>query len=117
MKPLRTILLATVFLAALFTVPAFDLQAGGGNGPYKTVVIQEPFLKGCLVVRPDKIKAISEIEGPLPVLLYERSEDASDAGPEMELLTRVASYGYVIVAEPAPGGDGSLHPGNSCDSP
>ena len=70
----------------------------GGPGPYKAIVLEESWLKDYTIVRPERLSAVAEIEGPLPVVLFGNGGCSRDSGYFLPYMTHLASYGYIVIS-------------------
>ena len=70
----------------------------GGSGPYKAVIVEEDWLRDYTIVRPEKLRATAQIEGPLPVLLFGLGGCTRDAEYFYSYMTHIASFGYIVVS-------------------
>ena len=71
----------------------------GGSGPYKAVAVRECSLPGYVVYRPMNIgQAVAREKGALPVLVFANGGCMDTSIGYENMLTDLASYGYVVVA-------------------
>ncbi len=71
----------------------------GGSGPHKAVAVQERSLPDFVVYRPANLHAAAAREGgKLPVLIFANGGCMDTSIGYENMLTDVASYGYVVVA-------------------
>ena len=71
----------------------------GGSGPYKAVAVRERSLTDFVVYRPvDMVQATTREGGKLPVLVFCNGGCMDTSIGYENMLTDVASYGYVVVA-------------------
>lgn len=89
-------LLASVALSAQ-TVDMKVLE-NGGTGPYKAAIVTDESLPDYTIYRPQDLKAASEAEGPLPVMVWANGGCSNTSITHELVLNEVASQGYVIVA-------------------
>ncbi|MBR1434772.1 MAG: alpha/beta hydrolase [Bacteroidales bacterium] len=77
------------------TVNSVTIQ-DGGDGPFRSVVVEDAELPGYTIVRPQNLKAASK-DGPMPVILFGNGGCTRDSWFYLPLLTQIASQGYVII--------------------
>ncbi len=70
----------------------------GGSGPYKAIAATEKSLPDFTVYRPDNIKSAVESEGKLPVMVFGNGACADTSISHENLLSEVASNGYIVIA-------------------
>jgi len=68
----------------------------GGQGPYKSVVVEDGELLGYSIVRPQNLKEASK-EGRMPVILFGNGGCTRDSWFYLPFLTSIASRGYVVI--------------------
>lgn len=71
---------------------------GGGNGPYKAVIVEDDALPGFSIFRPEDLKSAASVEGPLPVILFGNGGCAHSSTGFYSFLTEIASHGYIIIS-------------------
>lgn len=71
---------------------------GGGSGQYKAVALKEKSLSDFVVYRPLDIKGAVRREGKLPILLFANGGCMDTSIGYENMLTEIASHGYVVVA-------------------
>lgn len=72
---------------------------GGGSGPYRSVALKEKSLPKYVVYRPLDIKGAVRREGKkLPILLFANGGCMDTSVGYENMLTEIASHGYVVVA-------------------
>lgn len=71
----------------------------GGSGPFKSVALRDPSLPDFVIYRPmDLNRAIEREHKKLPVLLFANGGCMDTSIGYENMLTDVASYGYMVVA-------------------
>lgn len=71
----------------------------GGSGPHKAVALRERSLKDYVVYRPMNLeRAMGREKHPLPVLIFCNGGCMDTSIAYENMLTDIASYGYVVVA-------------------
>ena len=71
----------------------------GGSGPYKAIAVREKSLTDFVVYRPVNMDmAVARNKGKLPVLVFANGGCMDTSIGYENMLTDVASYGYVVVA-------------------
>ncbi len=71
----------------------------GGSGPYKAVALREKSLTDFVVYRPINMDmAVARERGKLPVLIFANGGCMDTSIGYENMLTDIASYGYVVVA-------------------
>lgn len=70
----------------------------GGSGPYKAIAASQKSLPTFTVYRPDNIKSAVASGGKLPVMVFGNGACANTSISHENLLSEVASNGYVIIA-------------------
>lgn len=71
---------------------------GGGSGQYRAVALKEKSLDDFVVYRPLNIKNAVRREGKLPILLFANGGCMDTSVGYENMLTEIASHGYVVVA-------------------
>lgn len=101
MKNKRLLPTALLLLTAILATaqPTKSKTVGdGGSGPYKAVAISEPTLSDFVVYRPANLSDTHMRHGAMPVLIWANGGCSdSNLGYE-QMLTEIASHGYVVVA-------------------
>jgi len=69
----------------------------GGEGPYKSVVVEDAGLPGYTIVRPMNLAEAAK-DGPIPVILYGNGGCTRDSWSYLPFLTNIASQGYIIIS-------------------
>ena len=71
----------------------------GGSGPYKAIAVREKSLTDFVVYRPVNMdNAVARNKGKLPVLVFANGGCMDTSIGYENMLTDIASYGYVVVA-------------------
>ena len=71
----------------------------GGSGPYKAIAVREKSLPDFVVYRPVNMdNAVNRNKGKLPVLVFANGGCMDTSIGYENMLTDIASYGYVVVA-------------------
>ncbi len=71
----------------------------GGSGPYKAIAVREKSLTDYVVYRPVNMdNAVARNKGKLPVLVFANGGCMDTSIGYENMLTDIASYGYVVVA-------------------
>ena len=71
----------------------------GGSGPYKAIAVREKSLTNYVVYRPVNMdNAVTRNKGKLPVLVFANGGCMDTSIGYENMLTDIASYGYVVVA-------------------
>ena len=71
----------------------------GGSGPYKSIAVREKSLPDFVTYRPvNMANAVSRNKGKLPVLVFANGGCMDTSIGYENMLTDIASYGYVVVA-------------------
>lgn len=70
----------------------------GGSGPYKAIAISEPTLPDHVVYRPSDLGQTHMLHGAMPVLLWANGGCSDSSLGYEQMLTEIASHGYVVVA-------------------
>jgi len=70
---------------------------GGGTGPYKAVMREEPTLPAHTVFAPQDLSAF-DAQHPLPVLVWGNGACTNSPWEHFKFLNEIASHGYLVVA-------------------
>lgn len=70
----------------------------GGSGPYKAIAASEKSLSDFTVYRPVDIEKAVKKEGKLPVMVFGNGACANTSISHENLLSEVASHGYIVIA-------------------
>ncbi|MCR4994014.1 MAG: alpha/beta hydrolase [Bacteroidales bacterium] len=81
------------------TVEQMKVPDFGGSGPYKAIAVREKTLTDFVVYHPVNMQmTVARERGPLPVLIFANGGCMDTSIGYENMLTDVASYGYVVVA-------------------
>lgn len=100
MKKKTLLLSATLLFGMMLQAQPLKTKTvgDGGSGPYKAIAVSETSLPDYVVYRPSNLSDTHMRHGAMPVLLWANGGCSdSNVGYE-QMLTEVASHGYVVVA-------------------
>jgi len=81
------------------TIEQLKVPDYGGSGPYKAVAVRERSLPDFVVYHPVNMdQAVTQEGAPLPVLVFANGGCMDTSIGYENMLTDIASYGYVVVA-------------------
>ena len=100
---MKRILMAVCLVAMSFSLANAQtarkqVVEGGGTGPFKAEVVEDLSCPAFTMYRPQNLKDVVAKEGKLPVIVYANGGCANHNVEMRNLLSEVASYGYVAAA-------------------
>ena len=92
------LILSVATLNCLAQVKDSKIIDNGGSGDYKAIAATEASLSDYVVYRPENLKAATESEGPLPVLVFANGGCSDTSITHERVLSEIASHGYIVIA-------------------
>lgn len=91
---------ALYLVSGLATAEVVDVKVveQGGRGPYRAIAATDKFLPGYVIYRPENLSQAVKLEGALPVVVFANGGCNDTSWPYENMLSEIASHGYVIIA-------------------